>query len=115
MGGQRNMVRRAAGWGAANWLREAASLYVFVGAFGPWVTPDGLLVASGLANVVSAIPLTPGGLGVIEATLTSALVGFDTTRAVAILGVLAYRFVNFWLPIPVGGLTYLSLQVAPGH
>jgi uncharacterized protein (TIRG00374 family) len=115
LGGQRNMVLRAAGWALANWLLDAASLYVFVGAFGHWVNPDGLLVAYGLANVLAAIPLTPGGLGVIEATLTSALVGFDTTRAVAILGVLAYRFVNFWLPIPVGGLTYLSLQVDPGH
>jgi uncharacterized protein (TIRG00374 family) len=115
LGAQPKMVMQAAGWALANWLLDAASLFVFVGAFGHWVNPDGLLVAYGLANVLAAIPLTPGGLGVIEATLTSALVGFDTTRAVAILGVLAYRFVNFWLPIPVGGLTYLSLQVDPGH
>jgi uncharacterized protein (TIRG00374 family) len=115
LGAQPGMVLRATAWALANWLLDAASLYVFVGAFGHWVNPDGLLVAYGLANVLAAIPLTPGGLGVIEATLTSALVGFDTTRAVAILGVLAYRLVNFWLPIPVGGLTYLSLQVDPGH
>jgi uncharacterized protein (TIRG00374 family) len=115
LGTHRGMVARATVWAAVNWLLDAASLYVFVGAFGHWVNPDGLLVAYGLANVLAAIPLTPGGLGVIEATLTSALVGFDTTRAVAILGVVTYRLVNFWLPIPVGGLTYLSLQVDPGH
>ncbi|MBO0694129.1 MAG: flippase-like domain-containing protein [Acidimicrobiaceae bacterium] len=115
LGTQRHMVLRAAGWALANWLLDAASLFVFVGAFGHWVNPDGLLVAYGLANVLAAIPLVPGGLGVVEATLTSALVGFGSTRAVALLGVLAYRFVNFWLPIPVGGLTYLSLQVDPGH
>jgi uncharacterized protein (TIRG00374 family) len=105
---------RATMWATANWLLDAASLYVFVGAFGHWVNPDGLLVAYGLANVLAALPITPGGLGVVETILTSALVGFNTTRGVAILGVLAYRLVNFWLPIPVGGLCYLSLQVRPG-
>jgi uncharacterized membrane protein YbhN (UPF0104 family) len=51
---------------------------------------------------------------VVEATLTSALVGFGTPRGVATLGVIAYRLVNFWLPIPLGGLAYLSLQVNTG-
>jgi uncharacterized protein (TIRG00374 family) len=111
---ERRVLARAVGWAAANWLLDAASLFVFLGAFGKWVNPDGLLVAYGLANILAAIPLTPGGLGVIEATLTTTLVGFDTTRVVAILGVVAYRLVNFWLPIPLGGIAYLSLQVDPG-
>ncbi len=108
------MLVRAVMWAALNWLLDAASLYVFVGAFGHWADVDGLLVAYGLANVLAAIPITPGGLGVVETVLTSSLVGFGTPRGIAILGVLAYRLVNFWLPIPVGGLTYLSLQVQPG-
>ena len=29
------------------------------------------------------------------------------------LGVVLYRLVNFWLPIPIGGLAYLSLKVGP--
>jgi uncharacterized protein (TIRG00374 family) len=111
LGRQRRLMTRAVLWAGANWLLDAASLWVFVGAFGSWVNPDGLLVAYGLANVLAAIPLTPGGLGVIEATLTSVLVGFGTSRAVAALGVVCYRLINFWLPIPLGGLTYLSLQV----
>ena len=101
----------AVAWASANWLLDAASLEVFVGAFGHWVNPDGLLVAFGLANVLAVIPITPGGLGVVEATLTSLLVGFGTPRGVATLGVVAYRLINFWLPIPLGGVTYLSLQV----
>jgi uncharacterized protein (TIRG00374 family) len=110
---ERRILIRASGWAAANWLLDAASLWVFIGAFGQWVNPDGLLVAYGLANVLAAIPITPGGLGVIEATLTSILVGFGTSRGVATLGVVAYRLINFWLPIPLGGLAYLSLQVDP--
>jgi uncharacterized protein (TIRG00374 family) len=108
---ERGLLIRAGLWASANWLLDAASLAVFVGAFGHWVNPDGLLVAFGLANVVAVLPITPGGLGVVEATLTTILVGFGTPRGAATLGVVGYRLINFWLPIPLGGLSYLSLQV----
>ena len=111
VGRNRRVLIWAIVWAGANWVLDAGSLAVFVGAFGHWVDPDGILVAYGLANVLAAIPITPGGLGVIEATLTSVLIGFGTPRGVATLGVIAYRLVNFWLPIPLGGLAYLSLQV----
>ncbi|MBV9666065.1 MAG: flippase-like domain-containing protein [Actinobacteria bacterium] len=106
----RRLLRRAVLWALANWALDAASLWVFVAAFGYRILPDGLIVAFGLANVLAAIPLTPGGLGVVEAVLTSSLVGFGAPRGVAILGVISYRLVNFWLPIPLGGLGYVSLQ-----
>jgi uncharacterized protein (TIRG00374 family) len=111
LGSQRRLVGHGILWATGNWLLDAASLWVFVGAFGHFVNPDGLLVAYGLANVLAAIPITPGGLGVVEATLTTILVGFGTPRGAATLGVVAYRLINFWLPIPLGGVAYLSLQV----
>ena len=114
LGRRRDCLVSALVWATLNWLLDAASLLVFVGAFGHWVNPDGLLVAYGLANVLAVIPLTPGGLGVIEATLTTLLVGFGTQRGVAALGVVVYRLVNFWAPIPFGGLAYISLQVDRG-
>jgi uncharacterized protein (TIRG00374 family) len=110
----RALVRRAILWATANWLLDAASLWVFLAAFGYRVGIDGLIVSYGLANVLAAIPITPGGLGVVEAVLTSSLVGFGSPRGVAILGVIGYRLVNFWLPIPLGGLASVSLRVAPG-
>jgi uncharacterized protein (TIRG00374 family) len=114
LGTDRELLVRAGSWAAANWLLDAASLWVFIAAYGYRVSPVGLLVAFGLANVLAAIPITPGGLGVVEAVLTSTLVGFGTPSSVALLGVATYRLVNFWLPIPIGGLAYLSLQVDPG-
>lgn len=111
LGADRALLVRAALWATANWLLDAGSLWVFVAAFGHRVDLDGLIVAFGLANVLAAIPVTPGGLGVVEAILTSALVGFGTPRGTAVLGVIMYRLVNFWLPIPVGGLSYVSLKV----
>lgn len=113
LGADRRLVARAALWATANWLLDAASLWVFVAAFGFRVDLDALIVAFGLANVLAAIPVTPGGLGVVEAVLTSALVGFGTPRGTAVLGVVVYRLVNFWLPIPIGGLSYLSLKLGP--
>lgn len=109
LGSDRGLLSKAVAWATANWLLDAASLWVFLLAFGHRTGPDGLLVSYGLANVLAAIPLTPGGLGITEAVLVTSLVGFGTARGVALLAVIAYRLVNFWLPIPVGGLAYLSL------
>ncbi len=114
LGTDRDVLKRAASWAAANWLLDAASLWVFVAAFGYRVSIVGLLVAYGLANVLAAIPITPGGLGVVEAVLTTTLVGFGTPSTVAVLGVASYRLLNFWLPIPIGALAYVSLKVDPG-
>jgi uncharacterized protein (TIRG00374 family) len=100
----------AVGWAAGNWLLDAACLWVFLAAFGHRAPVEGLLVSYGLANVLAAIPITPGGLGVVEAVLVPSLVGFGVPRGVAILGVLGYRLVNFWLPIPLGALAYVSLR-----
>ena len=91
-------------------MLDAAALWLFVAAFGHRVPVDALFVSYGLANVLAAIPITPGGLGVVEAVLTSTLVGFGTPRGIAILGVIGYRLMNFWLPIPVGALSYVSIR-----
>jgi hypothetical protein len=106
----RALTRRAVGWAAANWLLDAASLWVFVAAFSHFISPVDLLMAYGLANILAAIPITPGGLGVVEFVLVSMITGFGPTAGEALSGVLAYRAVNFWLPIPFGGMAYASLE-----
>jgi uncharacterized protein (TIRG00374 family) len=105
----RRVLWSAFTWAALNWLLDAACLWVFLLAFGHVVSPINLLVAYGLANILAAIPITPGGLGIIEGVLIPTLVGFGVPHAPAILAVLAYRLVNFWIPIPVGGAAYASL------
>ncbi len=109
----RRLLSHALTWAAANWLLDAASLWVFLIAFGHTVFPVDLLVAYGLANILAAIPLTPGGLGVVETVCVGALTGFGVPVGVAGLAVLTWRLVNFWLPIPAGGLAYLSLRLGP--
>jgi uncharacterized protein (TIRG00374 family) len=74
--------------------------------FGP------LAVAYGAANIASAIPITPGGLGVIEVTLVAITVGFGAPRATAVIAVLGYRVVNYWLPLLPGAVAYLRLRLS---
>jgi hypothetical protein len=74
---------------------------------------DAIIVSFGIANVLAAIPITPGGLGYVDAGYVALLVGFGATRSRATLGVAAYRFAQFFFPILLGGLMYLSLRVGP--
>ena len=101
-------------WASLNWLLDAASLWCFIAAFGAYANPVGLFAAYGIANVLGAIPITPAGLGVIDSVTPVLLIGFGLTRSVATLGVLAWRLVNFWLPIPTGVASYISLRVPRG-
>ncbi len=73
--------------------------------FGP------LTVAYAAANIASAIPLTPGGLGVIEVTLVAVTAGFGAPRATAVLAVLGYRIANYWLPLIPGAIAYIRLRL----
>jgi hypothetical protein len=111
--GDRELLVRIVGWAVANWLLDAASLWVFLRAFGATVRPDSLMVAFCVANVLAAIPITPGGLGVLDVTLASLLLGFGVPSAAVGLGVPAYRIVQYWLPIPLGFVSYFSLRIGP--
>lgn len=111
LAGQPELIRRGAFWAVVNWLLDAAALWVFLRAFGESLNPVNLIVAFGVAGVLAAIPVTPGGLGVVETVLPSLLVGFGTPVATAGIAVLGWRLVQFWLPIPLGGLSYASLKI----
>jgi uncharacterized protein (TIRG00374 family) len=101
-------------WASLNWLLDAGSLWCFVAAFGRLVNPVELFAAYGIANVAGALPVTPAGLGVVDSIAPLLLVSFGVTRSVATLGVLGWRLVNFWLPIPAGAAAYVSLKVPRG-
>lgn len=109
----RVLLRRVVIWAAANWLLDAAALWVFIRAFGGSLDIDALLVAFGLANVLAAIPILPGGLGVVEATYLSVLPGFGVPRRIAAPAVAAYRSAQYLFPILLGGIAYASLRVGP--
>jgi hypothetical protein len=114
LGSDPRLLRRAVSRAAANWLLDATSLWMFIAAYGHLTRPIDLFVAYGVANVLAAVPITPGGLGIVEAVAASSLIGFGVPATTAWLGVISWRLFNFWVPIPVGAGAYLSLRVRRG-
>jgi uncharacterized membrane protein YbhN (UPF0104 family) len=61
-------------------------------------------------NAVGAATPTPGGIGGVEAVLAAGLTAIGIPAHEAIPAVLLFRMATFWLPIPVGWVSYLVLQ-----
>jgi uncharacterized membrane protein YbhN (UPF0104 family) len=64
--------------------------------------PALVLLAYAAASILGMIPLTPGGLGFVEAGLAGLLVLAGVSAGDAAVATLAYRLVSFWLPLPAG-------------
>ncbi|MFT6290538.1 MAG: hypothetical protein ACJAR2_001129 [Ilumatobacter sp.] len=109
----RVLLKRVVMFALLNWLVDAAALWVFLRAFGGSLDIDALIVAFGLANLLAAIPITPGGLGYVDAAYVLTLVGFGLTENTATLGVAAYRFAQFFFPIFLGTIAYATLRIGP--
>ncbi len=103
---------RAAAFGMSNWLLDAACLYVCLAAYpGPHLAPEVVLTAYGFANLLGLLPLTPGGLGLVEGSLIPLLIALGGPASGAVLGVLTWRVFQFWLPVPVAAGCYLWLRL----
>ncbi|MGH9105907.1 MAG: lysylphosphatidylglycerol synthase transmembrane domain-containing protein [Acidimicrobiales bacterium] len=97
-------------WGSGVWLADCACLlfaFIAVGAPVPW---QGLLLAYCGGQLAVSLPITPGGLGVVEGSLTVALVAFGGGQAATVAAVLLYRVISFWIPLPVGAGCYVVLM-----
>jgi uncharacterized protein (TIRG00374 family) len=68
--------------------------------------PSLILVAYAAAGIVGMIPVTPGGLGLVEASLTGLLVLADVDSSQAVLATLTYRIASYWLPLCAGPVAY---------
>jgi uncharacterized protein (TIRG00374 family) len=112
---ERDLVRRALGrrwWeavagGAGRWLFDWLTLLTALAAVGQHPRPTLVLLAFCAAQLLAQIPITPGGLGVVEAGLTGFLVLIGVPASAAAVAVLAYRLVSYWLALPAGGAAYL--------
>ncbi|KQV69581.1 hypothetical protein ASC64_06970 [Nocardioides sp. Root122] len=102
--------RRATLWGLGYWAFDAASLHLSVWAFGGAPTPGGLLTTYALVSLLALLPVTPGGLGLVEGAAVPLLVSFGSHHDVALLGVLTWRLFGFWLTIPLGLAAYTWLR-----
>jgi len=87
---------------AGNRMLDYAALVTALLAVGADASPVLVLLAYVGATILITIPLTPGGLGFVEAGLTGMLTIAGISPAQAALGTLLYRLASYWLPLPVG-------------
>lgn len=101
----RDLLRRpavlapSAAWAALKWTTDLAVLAVFVDAAGGDVPLLAVLVAYAVVNLLNGLPLTPGGVGIVEVGATGTLVAFGADPAAAAVAVLGYRVVAVGLPL----------------
>ena len=107
---ERDLLRRSLGraWAravasaAGRWIFDFLSLYAALLAVGARPSLSVALLAYCAAQLLGQIPLTPGGLGVVEAGLTGTLALAAVPAGPAALATLTYRLASYWLPLPTG-------------
>lgn len=108
----RRAVAAAGAWALANWLLDFMVLLTLTASIGGETALLPLLLVYVVGQLLAAVPITPGGVGVVEATMTGMLVAAGAPAGEAIAAVLGYRLVSHWLPIVVGLLFFPTLVVS---
>ena len=120
---ERDLVRDVLGskWWLAlmaavgNWAFDFLALLAALVAVGTRPRPSLVLLAYVVAAVLGMIPITPGGLGFVEAGLAATLVLAGVSAGDAAVATLAYRLVSYWLPLPAGLIGYVLYRRAYGE
>jgi uncharacterized membrane protein YbhN (UPF0104 family) len=102
----------AFGLALANWLYDAVVLVAALEALRVPIPWRGLLVVYGLTQVSASLPVTPGGLGVVEGSMAALLIAYGVHAPEAFATVLLYRIISFWGLVPVGWAAFVSLELA---
>src|SRR5580704_16830432 len=123
---ERNRIRDVLGrrWKAALLLSSGRLAFDFltllacIRATGVKPNPSLVLLAYAVAGLLELVPVTPGGLGIVEAGLSGMLILAGIPGGLAVVATLAYRIISYWLPILVGPVAYGLFRARygpPGH
>ena len=123
---ERNRIRDVLGlrWKAALLLSSGRLAFDFmtlmacIWATGTKPAPSLVLLAYAVAGLLGLIPITPGGLGIVEAGLSGMLILAGIPGGAAVLATLAYRIISYWLPALAGPVAYMLFRLRygpPGH
>jgi uncharacterized protein (TIRG00374 family) len=90
------------------WAFDYATLLAALAAVGSRPRPALVLLAFCGAQILAQIPVTPGGLGFVEAGLTAMLKLAGVPAGAAVLATFAYRLFSYWLPLPLGAVGWVA-------
>jgi uncharacterized membrane protein YbhN (UPF0104 family) len=100
---------------AAWWAFDIAVLWASFKAFNAPPPPPAVLAMAYFVGMLGNLLPLPGGLGGVEGGMIGALVAFGTPLSSALVAVLAYRAISFWLPTIPGVIAYIHLRRTVGR
>jgi uncharacterized protein (TIRG00374 family) len=100
--------KRALAATVGRWAFDYATLLAALAAVGSRPRPALVLLAFCGAQILAQIPVTPGGLGFVEAGLTAMLKLAGVPAGAAVLATFAYRLFSYWLPLPLGAISFVA-------
>jgi uncharacterized protein (TIRG00374 family) len=106
--------KRALAAAIARWAFDFGCLLAALRALHALPRPALVLLAFCAAQLLAQIPVTPGGLGFVEAGLTATLTLAGVPAGTAVVATFAYRLFSYWLQLPLG-LVGLALNVRPAR
>ena len=109
----RRTVARGAAWAVVNWLLDVAVVVALALTIGRGTPLAPILLAYIVAQLAAAIPLTPGGVGIVETVMIGFLITAGAPLAAATTTVLGWRLISHWLPIVVGLLLLPTIRTRP--
>jgi putative heme transporter len=94
-----------------NWGADLATLVFCIWTVHDSVPWRGIVIAYSLTQIAASIPITPGGLAVVEASLATLLVAYGMSSTTAVTVVLLYRLISFWCLVPIGWGSWGFLEI----
>ena len=91
------------------WAFDIATLWAGFRAFGGSPPIAVVVLAYYVGQLANALPI-PGGIGGVEGGMIGSFIAFGVNGSTAVLAVLTYRIISFWLPIVPGSIAYLRLR-----
>ena len=95
---------------AGYWATSIGVLWASFHAFGVHVPLAVVVQGFFLGMVANLFPLAPAGVGAVDAGMIGAFVLFGLPEGTVFPAILVYRFVAFWLPIPLGIVAFFQLR-----
>ncbi|WP_238545352.1 MULTISPECIES: lysylphosphatidylglycerol synthase transmembrane domain-containing protein [Streptomyces] len=95
-----------------NWVADAACLAAGLWALGIGVPWHGLLLAYTLTQITGSLRLTPGSLGIVEASLSALLVAYGLQPGQAIAATFLYRIISYWALQPIGWACWIGVTLS---
>lgn len=96
------------------WAFNVAVLYACFRAFGD-APPVAVLVQAYFVGMLANLLPLPGGIGGVDGGMIGALVAFGVGGGLALIAVLMYRLLAFWLPSIPGVIAYFQLRRTVGR